>query len=83
MAVDTRGHYGREADFMPMTLENPETTGIQQALKENRIVSTSFPPAAEPIRLRGRAVRRKRRRGGRQYAPGKAPGDEVMKVIRV
>ena len=43
MAVDTRGHYGRKADFMPMTLENPETTGIQQAPKENRIVFTSFP----------------------------------------
>jgi hypothetical protein len=83
MAVNTRGHYGREADFAPMILENPETIGIRQASKESWLAFTSSLPVAGPIRLRGRAVRRKRRRGRRRYAPEEAHGDQVMKVILV
>ena len=43
-ATDTRGYYGREADFVPMILENLKTTGVQQAHKEDRLTFTSFVP---------------------------------------
>lgn len=83
MAVDnTRGHYGREADFVPMLLEIPEITSIQQAQKESRIAFTSFFPPVTGPGPTDLAIRRERRRGGRQCAPKKMHGDEVMKVIR-
>ena len=43
-AADTRGFYGREADFVPMILENLKTTGVQQAHKEDRLTFTSLVP---------------------------------------
>ena len=43
-AADTRGLYGREADFVPMILENLKTTGVQQAHKEDRLTFTSLVP---------------------------------------
>ena len=43
-AADTRGHYGREADFVPMILENLKTTGVQQAHKEDRLTFTTLVP---------------------------------------
>ena len=42
--ADTRGHYGREADFVPMVLENLKTTSVQQAHKEDRLTFTSLVP---------------------------------------
>ena len=42
--ADTRGHYGREADFVPMILENLKTTGVQQSHKEDKITFTSLIP---------------------------------------
>ena len=44
MAADTRGFYGREADFVPMILENLKSTGVQQAHKEDRLTFTSLVP---------------------------------------
>ena len=43
-AADTMGFYGREADFVPMVLENLKTTGVQQAHKEDRLTFTSLVP---------------------------------------
>ena len=43
-AADTRGFYGREADFVPMILENLKSTGVQQAHKEDRLTFTSLVP---------------------------------------
>ena len=43
-AADSRGFYGREADFVPMILENLRTTGVQQAHKEDRLTFTSLVP---------------------------------------
>ena len=43
-AADTMGFYGREADFVPMVLENLKTTGVQQAHKEDRLTFTSLGP---------------------------------------
>ena len=43
-AADTRGFYGREADFAPMILENLKSTGVQQAHKEDRLTFTSLVP---------------------------------------
>ena len=43
-AADTMGFYGREADFVPMVLENLKTTGVQQAHKEDRLTLTSLGP---------------------------------------
>ena len=42
--AETRGHYGREADFVPMILENLKTTGVQQAHREDRLTFTSLVP---------------------------------------
>ena len=42
--ADTRGHYGREADFAPMILENLKTTGVQQAHKDDRLTFASLIP---------------------------------------
>ena len=43
-AADTRGFYGREADFVPMILENLKSTGVQQAHKEDKLIFTSLVP---------------------------------------
>ena len=43
-AADTRGFYGREAEFVPMILENLKSTGVQQAHKEDRLTFTSLVP---------------------------------------
>ena len=43
-AADTRGFYGREADFVPMILENLKSTGVQQAHKEDRLTFTTLVP---------------------------------------
>ena len=43
-AADTRGYYGREADFVPMILENLKTTGVHQAHKDDRLTFTSLIP---------------------------------------
>ena len=43
-AADTRGFYGREAEFVPMILENLKTTGVQQAHKEDRLTFTTLVP---------------------------------------
>ena len=43
-AADTRGYYGREADFVPIILENLKTTGVQQAHKDDRLTFASLIP---------------------------------------
>ena len=43
-AADTKGFYGREADFVPMILENLKSTGVQQTHKEDRLTFTSLVP---------------------------------------
>ena len=43
-AAETKGHYGREPEFVPMILENLRTTGVQQAHKEDRLAFTSVVP---------------------------------------
>ena len=43
-AADSRGFYGREADFVPVILENLKSTGVQQAHKEDRLTFTSLVP---------------------------------------
>ena len=56
-AADTRGQYGREADFVPMILENLKTTGVQQAHKEDRLTFTSlFPWPGRYVSAEGRYV---------------------------
>ena len=56
-AADTRGHYGREADFVPMILENLKTTGVQQAHKEDRLTFTSlFPWPGRYVSAEGRYI---------------------------
>ena len=56
-AADARGHYGREADFVPMILENLKTTGVQQAHKEDRLTFTSlFPWPGRYVSAEGRYV---------------------------
>ena len=42
--ADGRGHYGREAQFVPMILESLKATGVQQAHKEDRLTFTSLIP---------------------------------------
>ena len=56
-AADTRGHYGREADFVPMILENLKITGVQQAHKEDRLTFTTlFPWPGRYVCAEGRYV---------------------------
>ena len=56
-AADTGGHYGREADFVPMILENLKTTGVQQAHKEDRLMFTVlFPWPGRYVCAEGRYV---------------------------
>ena len=43
-AAETKGHYGREPEFVPMILENLRTTGVQQAHKEDKLAFTSVVP---------------------------------------
>ena len=43
-AADARGFYGREADFVPMILENLKSTGVQQAHKEDRLTFATLVP---------------------------------------
>jgi len=43
-AAETKAHYGREPEFVPMILENLRTTGVQQAHKEDRLAFTSVVP---------------------------------------
>ena len=43
-AADTKGFYGREADFVPMIIENLKSTGVQQAHKEDRLTFTTLVP---------------------------------------
>ena len=43
-AADVRGHYGREADFVPVILESLKTAGVQQAHKDDRLTFTSIIP---------------------------------------
>ena len=43
-AAETKGHYGREPEFVPMILENLRTTGVQQTHKEDKLAFTSVIP---------------------------------------
>ena len=43
-AADVRGHYGREAEFVPVILESLKTAGVQQAHKDDRLTFTSIIP---------------------------------------
>ena len=56
-AADTRGRYGREAEFVPMILENLKTTGVQQAHKEDRLTFSSlFPWPGRYVSAEGRYI---------------------------
>ena len=68
--AETRGHYGLEADFTSMILENLKSGGVQQAHREDGITFTSlFPWPGHFVCAEGRYVEG----GGEEDDVGTAP----------